>query len=738
MPRRPKQMANLPPLGSRGSEDKAQIYTIAASRAIAAAFPQIRTIGMWRPPDGYNEHSSGMAADVMIPDWNTPQGKTLGDQICAYALTLQGVDYVIWRQAMHYRGGRVTGMSDRGNPTQNHMDHNHVHTTGGGYPGPGQVYPAPGTPSSTVGQRFWPLGEGRIVTSPFGPRSGGFHAGVDFGRNGGSAGMPVYACQGGTVIKSGAASGYGGPDPAGWLVIDHSDADGSGCTEYGHIIREVADGQRVEAGQRIGRINPDQGTNGGVPPHLHLSLMPREYNPGAKMDPLPWLSGAREPGGAPPPPPPQPSEDGALVLSKAMGGSVSLERYRELLPGFRDCVLRCDAATPKRINMLVAQLGHECVGFKYMREIWGPTPQQLTYQGRMGNNNPGDGERYMGRGAIMITGKDNYRNLSKWAHEKGYAPTPTYFVDNPTELETPKYCFLGAIWYWTIARPKINEYCDWDDLEASLLAVTKAINGGTYGLDDRRNRLNRARSMDLAPIMRGGTPPTQGEDELSAEAERMIREMYGEWRKEKRGPSRSFLAEDGRDIESPLGFIYNIDGNVWTQQLTWAYLFDVPLAIEVVEAVARNGSYSGSWVASNAFNAWLNEFGQAYCQGLVDFKKALVSKLALSAQPQPVGSVVYRDTPAPVVDTRALEAEIARLSEQFELLRISVNNQPTASALPVSTEVAAYEDTTGDKIQRAVDSNMDYTDHVLGMDAAKRTALTRALQAINPMNGEQA
>lgn len=160
------------------------------------------------------------------------------------------------------------------------------------------------TPRSAT--RYWPLGEGRIVTSPYGPRSGGYHYGTDFGRNGGSANMPVYAAAGGTVLYAGSAQGYGGPDPAGWVVIDHPTADGGGCTEYGHIIREVSVGQRVEAGQRIARINPDSRTNGGTAPHLHMSVMPREYNPGAKIDPVPWLGAAREPGEVvvPPPPPP--------------------------------------------------------------------------------------------------------------------------------------------------------------------------------------------------------------------------------------------------------------------------------------------------------------------------------------------------------------------------------------------------------------------------------------------------
>ena len=115
--------------------------------------------------------------------------------------------------------------------------------------------------------RYWPLGTGRIVTSPFGPRDDGFHAGTDFGFPGGSANKPVYACASGIVIYAGAAQGYGGPDPAGWLVIDHPGGVGGGCTEYGHIIREVGGGEHVTAGQRVARINPDSATNGGVAPH---------------------------------------------------------------------------------------------------------------------------------------------------------------------------------------------------------------------------------------------------------------------------------------------------------------------------------------------------------------------------------------------------------------------------------------------------------------------------------------
>lgn len=142
--------------------------------------------------------------------------------------------------------------------------------------------------------RYWPLEQGRIVTSPFGPRAGGFHFGVDFGFPGGSGNRRVFAIDDGTVLYHGAAQGYGGPDPAGWLVIEAPDGQ---VWEYGHIVREphVRTGVRVKAGEVIARINPDSASNGGTAPHLHLSFMIDGYQPNNKQDPLPVLGGAREP-----------------------------------------------------------------------------------------------------------------------------------------------------------------------------------------------------------------------------------------------------------------------------------------------------------------------------------------------------------------------------------------------------------------------------------------------------------
>lgn len=145
--------------------------------------------------------------------------------------------------------------------------------------------------------RYHPLQKGYVITSPFGWRAydNAVHKGIDFGSSTGSpAGWPVYAIQSGTVLYCGAADGYGGPDPAGWIVVDSDDSQGSGVFEYGHIVREswIRPGAVVQAGQKIATINPNKATNGGVDPHCHISYMPYEYNPSKKQDFAPLLNGA--------------------------------------------------------------------------------------------------------------------------------------------------------------------------------------------------------------------------------------------------------------------------------------------------------------------------------------------------------------------------------------------------------------------------------------------------------------
>ena len=100
-------------------------------RTIMDTFPQISTIGGRRSEDGYGEHSSGNAMDIMIPNYQG-DGKALGDKIASWIAKNRdaiGADGMIWRQtSFGYGGDWSTGktMSDRGSDTQNHMDHIHV------------------------------------------------------------------------------------------------------------------------------------------------------------------------------------------------------------------------------------------------------------------------------------------------------------------------------------------------------------------------------------------------------------------------------------------------------------------------------------------------------------------------------------------------------------------------------------------------------------------------------------
>ena len=114
-----------------GSESGLNPNTVAAKRAVEGAFPAIKNIGGYRPPDGFNEHFRGEAIDVMIPDWGSPAGKAYGDKVAQYLLSnasALGIDYVLWQQRQWNADGTSSAMNNRGSPTANHMDHVHAHT----------------------------------------------------------------------------------------------------------------------------------------------------------------------------------------------------------------------------------------------------------------------------------------------------------------------------------------------------------------------------------------------------------------------------------------------------------------------------------------------------------------------------------------------------------------------------------------------------------------------------------
>jgi hypothetical protein len=113
-----------------------QVHTIRAARAISVLFPEITTIGGYRQ-DALKWHPNGLAIDVMIPNYRSPEGIALGNQIAGFALANSkrwGVLHVIWRQAYYPGIGAPSWTPDLGNETANHYDHVHIATDGGGYP----------------------------------------------------------------------------------------------------------------------------------------------------------------------------------------------------------------------------------------------------------------------------------------------------------------------------------------------------------------------------------------------------------------------------------------------------------------------------------------------------------------------------------------------------------------------------------------------------------------------------
>ena len=142
---------------------------------------------------------------------------------------------------------------------------------------------------------------------------------------------------------------------------------------------------------------------------------------------------------------------------------------------------RYEINTPLRRAHFLAQIGHESGRLRYCREVWGPTPAQQRYEGRadLGNIHPGDGPRFLGRGLIQLTGRSNYSQASQ--------ALGVDFIGQPKLLESPEYAALSAGWFWHSRG--LNRLADSD----AALAITKRINGGTNGLEDRLKLLERAK-----------------------------------------------------------------------------------------------------------------------------------------------------------------------------------------------------------------------------------------------------
>lgn len=143
--------------------------------------------------------------------------------------------------------------------------------------------------------------------------------------------------------------------------------------------------------------------------------------------------------------------------------------------------------TPLRIAHFLAQIAVESGNLKYVRELGNSAYFDKYDTGKLAinlGNTPekdGDGEKYKGRGLIQITGKANYTIFSKWYFGPG--ADEKAFVEHPELVETPTPAVASAVWFWNLRN--LNKYADLDD----VLKITKLINGGTNGFEQRKKNL---------------------------------------------------------------------------------------------------------------------------------------------------------------------------------------------------------------------------------------------------------
>src|SRR5699024_4341488 len=146
-PTSPPDGGEMPDSDKIQSQEHLQTNSVRVDRAVAERFPDVETIGGWRPSDPYPEHPSGRAVDIAIPDYQSTEGRELGNRIKNYLNTHRekfNIEYMIWRQMYIPADGQPSQMEDRGDQTQNHLDDVHVTSDGGGMPSPDQQYgPAP-------------------------------------------------------------------------------------------------------------------------------------------------------------------------------------------------------------------------------------------------------------------------------------------------------------------------------------------------------------------------------------------------------------------------------------------------------------------------------------------------------------------------------------------------------------------------------------------------------------------
>lgn len=168
---------------------------------------------------------------------------------------------------------------------------------------------------------------------------------------------------------------------------------------------------------------------------------------------------------------------------------ITLEQLKKIIPyagpragvflvPLNDSMAEAGIDTPAREAAFLAQIAHESGSLRYVREI----ADGKAYEGRadLGNTQPGDGPRFKGRGLIQITGRANYRacSLALFGDER--------LLDRPELLEDVTQACRSAAWFWKSRG--LNTLAD----SGAFKAITKAINGGLNGYDERLAYFQRA------------------------------------------------------------------------------------------------------------------------------------------------------------------------------------------------------------------------------------------------------
>jgi putative chitinase len=190
-----------------------------------------------------------------------------------------------------------------------------------------------------------------------------------------------------------------------------------------------------------------------------------------------------------------------MITTEQLAASTgaTLARAAAWLTPLAEAMQLAEITTPARMAAFLPNVGHESGHLVYLREIWGPTPTQVRYEGRrdLGNVYAGDGRKYLGRGLIQITGRSNY--IAARDGMRKYLTGVPDFEAAPDQLEVPRWAAHSAGWYWA-SRP-LSSLADAGDFDG----VCDVINRGrkTAAIGDSNGYAQRLQLWNAARVAFG-------------------------------------------------------------------------------------------------------------------------------------------------------------------------------------------------------------------------------------------